>query len=1278
MKRLFWRKTLAALLAAGLLLAAGGGLSAARAEGAPPSQGERVGEGAEAEPSASVEPSASAGPAVSVEPSATAEPTASVEPSATAEPSASAEPSPSVEPSASVESTASAEPSASAEPAAASAADSLPGQTTILVEGAAVSRTGIQPAIDAALADYGADRPAGDVTLVLNPADKTVRISNMAAKAPYTYINVPTDKGITSFTITTTLEGATMDSPVFLLSEMGSEASNIFANGIPLAVSGPISVGGFLYGGSDGADTGGTHVAYGGATGVDNRTVIYGGGYNGSVHGSTQVTVTSSHAAYSKYTIFSVYGGGYAEGDGAAQGSPAANVSGDTRVDLYAPVVNVYGGGEAYYGATANVGGDAHVRFHPGSDLKRKAYGGGYAYNSYSYAGATSTANVAGVCHLQIDAALTQTQYDGDFVVGGGYAAISASSTSSLAASSALASVGGVSIQINGNITTNSEPNTDWCVVGGGDTDGRSHANPDAAEGMDLCRADVNGSVDIRVGAGVALSRAIVGGGAPTSGGSAEVSGQVRIQVGDGAALGGITGGGLNNCGIYRAVGADVGGVSITLGDGVNIQGDLVGGGRNEYDFGRGTPQGTHADVLGDVKITIGQDLTCTGWFYGGGLANARGTQTQVTGGVTTAIGANAKISGQFVGGGGSQRTDAVARVGGPIRNSVGGGFSCTAFTGAGRAQGGTGSLAATGAAASTYGLEQTAPTVSSTFAGGSVGTSDYVFGAGRAYNTGSDATVYGDTALRLERAAPSQNVYAGGLGSQGVANVVGSATLIVQDASIDKKLYDGGYEASGGQAQVQSAQARLLGEVSLTGGVWTEKAATDGLTVYVGDGSTPTDASVALIYDDRTNLVVTDKATLRHWANNNALLWNAQDIQLDPGGCLQLGEHDESIAGDFIGGGCLQLEAGHQLSIGGAVSGTTEVAIHGQPALGEVYIQANAGHGDGVFYMQDGLKLAQEDGKPVWKIMGMTPPAITTAALPGGQAGRPYSQTLAADGDGQMTWTLLAGQLPPGLSLEADAGVISGVPTAEGTYAFTVSASNGADPDSRAELSIAIAPAAWAVRVEVYKDGAPWPDHGMALSLAPETGAPLTDLDAAPEGTYRLLADGADTGVRLNVTGPTETALNCYTVSFAAQDAGAARGSEVMAQCSGRRIESGQALPAGSALTLTARGRGAQSYAYRWSDGLSGAERTLPPLAGPVSLSCTVTGEGAGSAAPSATAAPSAPPSIDPVASAAPSPTAQPAGPATGDADLPALALILALLSGCGLLRLCRARRRA
>ena len=85
---------------------------------------------------------------------------------------------------------------------------------------------------------------------------------------------------------------------------------------------------------------------------------------------------------------------------------------------------------------------------------------------------------------------------------------------------------------------------------------------------------------------------------------------------------------------------------------------------------------------------------------------------------------------------------------------------------------------------------------------------------------------------------------------------------------------------------------------------------------------------------------------------------------------------------------------------------------------------------------------------------------SIVTTSLPSGVQGTVYGAALEATGGVYpRVWTLDSGTLPPGLSLDSG-GVISGIPSATGTYNFTVRVTDNASPNKATatrDLSIVI-----------------------------------------------------------------------------------------------------------------------------------------------------------------------------------------------------------------------------
>jgi hypothetical protein len=81
----------------------------------------------------------------------------------------------------------------------------------------------------------------------------------------------------------------------------------------------------------------------------------------------------------------------------------------------------------------------------------------------------------------------------------------------------------------------------------------------------------------------------------------------------------------------------------------------------------------------------------------------------------------------------------------------------------------------------------------------------------------------------------------------------------------------------------------------------------------------------------------------------------------------------------------------------------------------------------------------------------------VTTTTLPNGALRNAYTATLTSTGgSGAITWSLVSGTLPAGLSLST-AGVISGTPTATGNSTFSVQAADSASPQQTATASLSL-----------------------------------------------------------------------------------------------------------------------------------------------------------------------------------------------------------------------------
>lgn len=148
-------------------------------------------------------------------------------------------------------------------------------------------------------------------------------------------------------------------------------------------------------------------------------------------------------------------------------------------------------------------------------------------------------------------------------------------------------------------------------------------------------------------------------------------------------------------------------------------------------------------------------------------------------------------------------------------------------------------------------------------------------------------------------------------------------------------------------------------------------------------------------------------------------------------------------------------------------------------------------------------------------------PPAalvITTSSLPNGMVGTAYNATVTATGGtGARTFNISAGNLPPGLSLNASSGAISGTPTAPpGTSNFTVTVMDSGSPQQTDTQALGIAVAGTLLgRNDSIATATPLGNGTFAASISP-SGDPNTIL--APDQDFYAITTTAASTVTIDI----------------------------------------------------------------------------------------------------------------------------------------------------------------
>ena len=165
----------------------------------------------------------------------------------------------------------------------------------------------------------------------------------------------------------------------------------------------------------------------------------------------------------------------------------------------------------------------------------------------------------------------------------------------------------------------------------------------------------------------------------------------------------------------------------------------------------------------------------------------------------------------------------------------------------------------------------------------------------------------------------------------------------------------------------------------------------------------------------------------------------------------------------------------------------------------------------------------------------------ISTSSLPAATAGRAYSQTLAASGgSGPYTWSS-TNNLPPGLTLNATTGVISGNPTTAGTYpSIVVTVTDSTSATANKTLSITVN-AAMQITTLSLASGAVGSPYSQTVSATGGTSA--YSWSAPALAAYGLSISGTTTTATISGT-PTASASGA-SVTVTITDANGATASQ-------------------------------------------------------------------------------------------------------------------------------------
>ena len=282
--------------------------------------------------------------------------------------------------------------------------------------------------------------------------------------------------------------------------------------------------------------------------------------------------------------------------------------------------------------------------------------------------------------------------------------------------------------------------------------------------------------------------------------------------------------------------------------------------------------------------------------------------------------------------------------------------------------------------------------------------------------SNGTDAslTITGENNVSLEVSGSFYGIF--------VKSGTGNASVTIENASVDAKTTqtNSGYAGVCVQSGASSKDSPNL-SLAVNGGSLTTSgsASGDGIQFVVG-------AHVAT--RATTSLTVTDNAIVD--ARNGGISASRTSVTLPtptPTGNNSSGivfdDKNGTVYGDVTLDESLTINQGETLTIpeGASLTSNDKLTNNGT-IVNKGTLNGDPTGGSGTV---------------------VNAPAITTDSLPEGTVNQPYTATLTATGN-NITWSV-SGDLPAGLTLDAETDTITGTPTTEGSSTFTVKAENSA-----------------------------------------------------------------------------------------------------------------------------------------------------------------------------------------------------------------------------------------